>query len=111
MKEIFLRYRVIFFRVFGSLLLMAGFVVYFWSTPEEVVLSENDIAAINVARMEASVRGASSAEESINQPDISKIVDELKNAQEKQLEQMTLLAMAFGIGFLIYSFTLKGKKE
>ena len=111
MKEIFLKYRVVVFRAFGSLLLIGGFVVHFWSTPDEVVLSENEIAAINVARMEASVASATSGAKESAKPDVSKIVDELKNAQEKQLEQMTLLAMAFGVGFLIYSFTPRGKKE
>lgn len=111
MKEIFFKYRVTIFRIFGSLLLIIGFVVHFWSTPDEVVLSENEIAAINVARMEASVASAASSAKESKTPDVSKIVEELKNAQEKQLEQMTLLAMAFGVGFLIYSFTAKGKKE
>lgn len=111
MKEIFLKYRVVVFRVFGGLLLVVGFVVHFWATPKEVALSENEIAAMNVARMETSVASAtSSAKESVK-PDASKFVEELKNAQEKQVEHMTILAMAFGTGFLIYSFIGRGKKE
>lgn len=111
MRELFLKYRVIIFRVFGSLLLIVGFVVYFWSMPKEVILSENEIAAANVARMEASVAGTSSSKESLKQSDASKFVEELKNAQEKQTEQMTMLAMTCGVGFLIYSFIGRGKKE
>ena len=108
MREIFLKHKIAIFRILGSVMLIVGIAAYFWLAPKEVV-TENEIAAANIARMEASVSGSSSASGKSSQPSASKFIEELKNAQKKQVEYMTILAIVLGAGFLLYSFM--GKKE
>mgnify|MGYP006921610392 FL=1 len=108
MKEILLKYKTIIFRTVGAFMLLVGFVIYFWSTPEEAI-TKNEIAAANVARMEASVVGGSSTGSKAPRSEASKFVEEFKNAQKKQLEYFTLMMMAFGALFLLYSFISKPK--
>ena len=106
MKEIFIKNKIIIFRTAGTLMLIVGFAVYFWTTPKEA-LSQNEIAAANVARMEASVSGKSSTTAKPEKSSSTKILQELKNAQKKQLRYFTILTMIFGVGFLGYSFIKK----
>lgn len=108
MKEIFYKHKVVIFRSLGAFMLFVGVVAYFWTAPQEV-LSENEIAAANVARMEASVRGGTSTTK--QEPSASKIVEELKNAQEAQIQYFTILTIAFGVIFLGYSFLSKNDSE
>ena len=108
MKEIFYKHKKVIFRSLGALMLFVGVVVYFWTAPQEV-LSENEIAAANVARMEASVRGGTSTTK--KEPSASKFVEELKNAQEAQIQYFTILSMIFGALFLGYSFLSKNDSE
>ncbi|MGE4420028.1 MAG: hypothetical protein AB7D38_09365 [Sulfurimonas sp.] len=111
MKEIFKKYKIIIFRVGGAVMLVSGFAAYFWMTPKEVV-SENEIAAANVARMEASVRGGTStSSKKSSKPETSKFIEELKNAQKAQIQYLTILSMAFGVLFLGYSFISKPKSD
>ncbi|MDT8339439.1 MAG: hypothetical protein RQ763_09580, partial [Sulfurimonas sp.] len=110
MKEIFKKYKIIIFRVVGAVMLVSGFAAYFWMTPKEVA-SENEIAAANVARMEASVRGGSSSAKQNQEPSASKFVEELKNAQKAQIQYLTILSMIFGAVFLGYSFISKPKRD
>lgn len=91
-------------------MLILGFVAYFWITPKEV-LSENEIAAANIARMEASVRGSSSSSKRSSKPETSKFIEELKNAQKAQIQYLTILSMTFGVLFLGYSFISKPKSD
>jgi len=104
MQEFFSKYKKIIIRSTGSLMLLLGFVIHFWVTPKEGV-SDLDIAAANVARMEASVRGEgqSSQERSQQAP----LLQEFKNSREKQMEYLTIIAMVLGGGFLVYSFLQK----
>ena len=105
MKEIFIKNKIIIFRTVGALMLVVGFSVYFWTTPKEV-LTQNEIAAANVARMEASVaRSSSSAKAS--KPSNTKFLKELKETQKKQLRYLVILTMILGAGFLGYSFMPK----
>lgn len=108
MKEIFYKYKVVIFRSLGAFMLFVGVVTYFWTAPQEV-LSENEIAAANVARMEASVRGGTSTTK--QEPSASKFVEELKNAQEAQIQYLTILSIVFGALFLGYSFLPKSDSE
>ncbi len=110
MREIFIKNRIMIFRVVGVLMLLVGFAVYFWSAPQEVI-SENDIAAANVARAEASVAGKSITTQNPSVSHASKIVEELQNAQEKQARYLMILTMIFGAGFVIYSFMQKTKSD
>lgn len=91
-------------------MLVVGFALYFWISPKEVA-TENEIAAANVARMEASVRGSSSSTKQNQKPEVSRFVEELKNAQKKQIQYMTILSMVFGAVFLGYSFISKPKSD
>lgn len=101
MKEIFLKNQTLIFRSLGGFMLLVGFVIHFWTTPKEV-LTQNEIAAANVARMEARVAGGSASSQ--KKSSSSKIMSELKNTQAAQVRYLTILAMVFGVGFLGYSF-------
>ena len=103
----FKKHKIVLFRVVGTLMLLIGFVVHFWLTPKEAYI-ENELAALNVARMEAMVHGTSSSGTSKKaQPDASKYVEELKNFQAKQVQYFTIMSMIFGVGILGYSFVRK----
>ena len=102
--ELFLKYKVIVFRIIGIFMLLLGFIVYFWFTPKEGV-DDRDIASVNVARMEASVKsGFSDGSKKSHKPDTSKFLEEFKYTKEKQMKYLTIIAIIFGIGFLGYSF-------
>jgi len=105
--EFLKKHKILLLRVVGTLMLLIGFVLHFWLTPKEAYI-ENELAALNVARMEAMVHGSSSSSTSKkSQPDASKYVEELKNFQAKQMEYFTVGAMIFGVIFLGYSFIRK----
>ena len=87
-------------------MLLVGFVIYFWATPKEG-LSQNEIAAANVARMEARAAGGSGSSKKSSQSSSAKILEELKNTQKKQMQYLTIIAMILGVGFLGYSFMPK----
>ncbi len=110
MKDFFLKHKIAIFRSLGSLMLLVGFVAYFWITPKEG-LSQNEIAAANVARMEARVAGGSGSSKKSQESSSSKILEELKNTQKKQMQYLTVIAMIFGVGFLGYSFLPKRDSE
>jgi len=108
MKEIFLKHQTIIFRGLGAFMLLVGFVTYFWTTPKEA-LTQNEIAAANVARMEARVSGGSGGSTKKPKSSSSKFMEQLKDTQAVQARYLTILAMIFGVGFLGYSFV--GKKK
>ena len=109
--EYFLKNKIIILRVAGILMLVIGFAVHFWVTPKEVI-SQNDRAAANVARMEAQAKGKNSkTEKKSSQQDNSKFLDSLKNTQAKQMEYLTIFSMIFGISFLGYTFLPKREEE
>lgn len=101
--EIFLKHKTVIFRSLGGLMLLIGFVTYFWATPKEGI-SANQRAAANVARMEAKVAGQNSQQSESSKKNDSKFLDKLKNTQAKQIQYLTIIAMILGIGFLGYSF-------
>ncbi len=105
MKNIFKKHQKLIFRSLGALLLVLGFVLQFWSIPKGT-LSKAELAAANVARMEASVNG-SSVQPQKAKPDASHVVEALKETQAKQRRYLTIVAMLFGVGFLGYSFIQK----
>jgi beta-lactamase regulating signal transducer with metallopeptidase domain len=96
------------FRVLGGLMLLVAFVIHFWTVPKEV-LSENEIAAANIARMEAHTNARGNKK--TTQQDKSKFLDKIKSQQAKQLEYLTILAMVLGVGFLGYSFLKKPEEK
>jgi uncharacterized protein YjeT (DUF2065 family) len=105
--EFFLKYKTVLLRFVGVLLLLVGFAVHFWAAPKEG-LSEMEIAAANVARMEASIAGVdSSTKKAQSTP---RFMEEFKNTQEKQMRYLTIIAMILGVGFLGYSF-MKPKND
>ena len=108
--DFFLKYKTVITRSLGALMLVIGFAVHFWATPKEGV-SANDIAAANVARMEAKVAGKSSPQSKSSKKDDSKFLDELKDTQAKQLQYLTIIAMILGVGFLGYSFMPKREES
>jgi len=108
MKEIFIKYKVVIIRVLGVLMLVIGFAVHFWSTPKEG-FTQNELAARNIARMEARVLGGGGASKKPSESSSAKILQELKNTQAKRMQYLTIIGMGLGIGLLGYSFI--GKKE
>ena len=104
--DFFLKYKTVILRTAGALMLVVGFAVHFWVTPKEG-FTKSELAAANVARMEAKVRGGSSKSAKSAKKNDSKYLDELKNTQEKQMRYLTIIAMVLGVGFLGYSFVKK----
>ena len=109
--EFFLKNKIIILRVLGSLMLIIGFAVHFWVTPKEV-LTQNDKASANIARMEANIKTntKSSKKSNPSKKDDSKFLQTIKDTQVKQMQYLTIIAMIFGVGFLGYSFINKKKK-
>jgi hypothetical protein len=107
MKEIFLKHKTVIFRSIGAIVLVLGFASYFWVTPKKVY-TQNEIAAANVARMEAQVRLTTNAAVKKPKPSSAEILEHLKNTQKAQARYMSIIAMILGVGFLGYSFL--GKK-
>ena len=108
--EFFIKHKVLILRSAGGLMLLVGFIVHFWVTPKEG-FTQNEIAAANVARMEAKVSGGSGSSKTSTKKDDSKFLQELKNTQAKQMQYLTIIAMITGIGFLGYSFIRKKEQE
>lgn len=106
MLEILKKNQKIILRTAGGLMLLVGFVIHFWSTPKEG-FTQQERAAANVARMEASVSGQSSTSNRVSKQNDKPLFNEYKNAQKKQMEYLTILAMLLGAGFLGYSFIKK----
>jgi len=104
--EFFLKHQKIIFRVLGGVMLVVGFVVHFWLTPQDGI-SKNDFAAANVARMEASVTRSSSTTSQERKTSAVHIMSALEEQQQKQMEYLTILVMIVGIGSLGYSFIKK----
>ncbi|MBN2815381.1 MAG: hypothetical protein JXQ67_01760 [Campylobacterales bacterium] len=104
--EFFLTHKKVILRVLGAFLLLVGFVTFFWATPKEGV-SANELAAMNVARMEAKVAGSSSSTSTSQQNNSSKFLEKLQATKADQLKYLTIFMMLFGIGFLAYSFFKK----
>lgn len=109
MLELFRKHKTMIIRTMGALMLLIGFMTYFWTTPKKG-LSESDIAAANVARMEASVRGSSQVQSKQPQ-NKSPFLEKYKSTQEKQIRYFLIMLMVGGTGFLIYSFVKKKEKE
>ncbi|QOY54959.1 hypothetical protein HUE87_01560 [Candidatus Sulfurimonas marisnigri] len=103
MKEIFIKNKKLIFRSLGVLFLIVGFIVYFWTTPKKG-FTQNEIAAANVARMEAHAMRSTGNSKKSSKSSSAKILEELKNTQAKQREYLTIVTIIFGIGFLGYSF-------
>ncbi len=103
--DFFFKHKIVILRTIGVLMLLIGFGVHFWATPKTRV-SENEIAAANVARMEASVAGSSKSVKSAR-PDMSTFRKSLMSVQEQRTRYITILAMVIGVLFLGYSFLKK----
>lgn len=107
--EFFLKHKTVIVRSVGVVMLLIGFVAFFWATPKEGI-SANEIAAANVARMEAKISGSSSSQTKAS-PSDSKFLEKLKETQANQLKYLTIAMMIFGVGFLGYSFIKKEEPE
>jgi predicted membrane channel-forming protein YqfA (hemolysin III family) len=103
-----IKYQKEIFRILGVLLFIVGFGLYFWTIPQKAV-SQSELAAANVARMEASVQGKST-QKAKKRADPSHIAKALKQTRAQQMHYITLFAMIVGALFLLLSF-LKPKKE
>lgn len=107
--EFYKKNQTIIFRFVGGLMFIIAFVIFFWTTPKEG-LSENEKAARNVARMEASMAGGSSKASKASTPSKSPIMKAYKDTQAKQMRYLLILSMILGVGFLGYSFVKREEK-
>ncbi|WP_373072500.1 hypothetical protein [Sulfurimonas sp.] len=102
--EFFLKHQIAIFRTLGSLLLVISIAAFFWTAPKKGY-TENEIAAANVARMEARIAsqmgGGGTAK---REPDASEIAERFKNTREDQLRYTLIIMMIAGVIFLGYSF-------
>ena len=108
--EFFLKHKTVIMRSLGAVMLVIGFAIHFWTAPKEGI-SANERAAANIARIEAKVKGQSSAQSKSSKKSDSKFLEELKDTQAKQLEYLTVIAMILGVGFLGYSFMPKKEDD
>jgi len=108
--EFYLKHQQVILRSIGAVLLLVGFVIHFWVTPQPGI-SKNDRAAANLARMEASVAGSSSSSQKQSKPDTAKFLKELKNTQAQQAKYLTIIMMILGVGSLGYSFVRKREED
>ena len=109
--EFFKKHKTLILRTAGVFMLLIGFVVHFWVTPKEG-FTESEIAAANVARMEAIVaKGSGGGSKKTQEKDTSKYLEEFKNTRAKQMQYLTIIAMLMGVGFLGYSFIKKDKAQ
>lgn len=108
MIEIVKKHKTVLLRTLGALLLIVGFAVNFWTTPKKG-LTKSEIAAANVARMEASVQGSSASKKAKEaaKPDTSPFLKHYQSTRSKQIKYITILAMIVGVLFLLYSFFKK----
>ena len=104
--EFFLKHQQVLLRSIGAFLLLIGFVIHFWVVPQQG-MSKNDLAAQRVARMEASVHGASNSSAKPVKADGSHLSEALKSTQAKQMEYLTIIVMLLGGASLGYSFIKK----
>ncbi len=88
------------FKVTGVNFLLMALVLLFWSQPKSV-LSENEKAAANVARMEAKAKGSSAASATGN------IMQDHHESQKKQLRIFLIIMTISGAAFLGYGFLKK----
>ncbi len=103
--EFLLKHKTIIIRSIGAIMLVIGFIAFFWATPKEGV-SANELAAANVARMEAQTSGSSSGDVSAKKEE-AKFLEKFKETRENQLKYLMIIMMIAGVGFLGYSFLKK----
>ncbi|WP_434637503.1 hypothetical protein MLC35_01700 [Sulfurimonas sp. NW7] len=103
--EFFLKHKIVILRSVGIFMFFIGFAVHFWTTPK-IAMSANEVAAANVARIEASVSGHLPGVKKAK-PDIATFRESLVSAQQQQKKYLTIFAMLLGVLFLGYSFIKK----
>ena len=89
-------------KIMGINFLVMALVLLFWSQPKEG-MSEDEKAAANVARMEASSSGGS--QKKATQP--PSFMKDYKQAQKTQLRVFLIFMVISGAGFLAYGFFKK----
>jgi len=87
-------------KILGVNFLLMTLVLMFWSQPTEV-MSENEKAMANIARLEAQANGSSSKAKASSSESIMK---EYKETQKTQLRIFLVLMFISGVGFLGYGF-------
>ena len=107
--EFFKKHQIILFRTIGVFLLIVSLAAFFWTTPKQAY-TDNEIAAANVARMEARIAGKLGGNTKANKADKSPFLKKFQDTREKQIRYALILMMIFGLGFLVYSF-LSGKRD
>lgn len=87
--------------------LLVGFVVHFWFRPNTAI-SQNELAALNVARMESKVSGTTLVQE--QKSSSFHVMKSLQERQEQHMQYLTIIVMAIGVISLIVSFFNKEEK-
>ena len=104
MLEFIMKYKRILSRTVGIVLLVVGVAALFWSKPD-AVLSENEMAEANIARMEASL--PKSAAVSKNQPKEAPFMKAYKEKQKEHIRYLVIVLIISGAAFVGYSFIRK----
>ena len=108
--EFFVKHQKVLFRSIGGVLVLISFAAFFWTAPKKG-FSENEVAAANVARMEARMAGQSSSSPKAQKPNKSPFLETYKDTQAKQMRYMLIIMMIFGVAFLGYSFISKKDED
>lgn len=110
MKLFLQKHKLVLLRTSGALFLLIGFVVHFWLSPKQGY-TEVEIAAANVARMEASMAPSYTQSQHAKKNTGAMFAEEYKQTREEQVRYLTIFTMLLGVGFLIYSFVRKEETE
>ncbi len=104
MLEFIIKHKIILSRTVGIFFLVIGIGALFWSKPENV-LSENEIAQANIARMEASLpQNKVSSKQQTKSPSFMKAY---KEKQKEHIRYLVIIVIISGIAFIGYSFIKK----
>jgi len=88
----------------GVLMLLLASAMLFWDNRGDTV-TEESLAAANVARMEARMQAQSSGAKA--SPETSIFSGNYREKQQQQLRYAVIALMITGVGFLLYGFLKK----
>ena len=101
LKTLFQKYKTAILRVIGVVLVLSALGTHYYMPPRE--MSENEKAAMRVARME----GQSSQRVVSTQSSRQSYMNQYQEYQAKQIEYFTFIFTLLGLGFFIASFMKK----
>lgn len=104
MLELIIKHKIMLSRSVGIFLVVIGIAALFWSKPEKV-LTENEIAEANIARMEASLPQNTVTPK--KQTKSSPFMKAYKDKQKEHIRYLVIVLIISGVAFFGYSFIKK----